>query len=472
MKRNTWFKRVTFWPLIISIATLALLCVGGIEQAFAAASAGGEGGGGGHASPVLPVLLGLMVILFLANVGADLAVRLHQPAVMGELLIGVIIGNLSLIGFRHFDYLKHDEILKVLSELGVILLLFEVGLESNIAEMKKLGWSSLLVAVLGVIAPFFLGWFVGSVFEPDMGTLVHVFIGATLTATSVGITARVLKDLGKIQAAESKIVLGAAVIDDVLGLIVLAVVSGIITAASKGTELDILSVVKVMVLAVGFLFGAIFIGRIMAPYYFRLATTLRSHGVFLATGLIVCFGLSYLAALVGLAPIVGAFTAGLILDPMHYKPLSIKHDNLSMERIIQPIIALLVPIFFVTMGAGVDLRVFADAKILGYAFVLTLAAIVGKQVCGLGVLEKGLDRLVVGFGMIPRGEVGLIFIGIGATMMLNGKTVVDKATYGAVVIMVIVTTMIAPPLVKWRFSRSEKKESHVESFSQRREVVN
>ena len=445
--------------LVCGVAWLGFYLLFGGGSALAegaAAAAGGHDSGGGHGGPVIPILLKITVILLAAKIGGDIALRLGQPEVLGELIVGVVLGNLALFPtFSFFGTLKDDEIIAVLSELGVILLLFEVGLESDVGEMKEVGLSALLVALLGVVAPFFLGWGVAAYFVPDANMLVHVFVGATLTATSVGITARVLKDLGKIKTSESRIILGAAVIDDVLGLLVLAVVAGIINAANQGTELDIFAVGKIIVLGFGFLFAAVILGRYLSPLLFKVATYLRSHGMLLATALIVCFGVSYLAAIVGLAPIVGAFTAGLILDPVHYRELSARHDDRTIENLIAPITALLVPIFFVVMGARVDLRDFADTRILGFAAALTVVAFIGKQLCSLGVLEKGLDKLVVGLGMVPRGEVGLIFAEIGASLQIAGKPVIDSGTFGAVVVMVIVTTMVTPPLVKWRFSRPE-----------------
>src|SRR5439155_21920378 len=181
------------------------------------------------------LLISLVIILVSAKVGGDLFERIKQPAVLGELVFGVVMGNLALVGFHGLEYLKSDEIISMLAEIGVILLLFEVGLESNIKEMMEVGISSFLVALLGVVAPMILGWAVGAFFLPQANTLVHVFIGATLSATSVGITARVLKDLGKTSEKESRIILGAAVIDDVMGLVILAGVTGIIKAANEGS---------------------------------------------------------------------------------------------------------------------------------------------------------------------------------------------------------------------------------------------
>jgi Kef-type K+ transport system membrane component KefB len=420
-------------------------------EAWAASGQGGNGGG--HASPVIQVLLALAIILLAAKLGGDLMIRLKQPEVLGELIIGIILGNLALLNIHVFDFLRQDTVLEILSELGVVLLLFEVGLHTTIPDMLKVGVSSLLVALLGVIVPFFLGWGVSAFFAPEADRLVHVYLGATLTATSVGITARVLSDLKRLHTSEARIVLGAAVIDDVLGLMVLAAVGGVIAAAEAGTALNIGAIAGILARSVGFLIIAVGIGRLLLPYYFRLMTRLQSQGVLLISSLVLCFGLAYLAAAAGLAPIVGAFTAGLILEPVHYQELSARHEDASLEELVSPLVTLLVPIFFVTMGARVNLQDFARVELLGFALCLTIAAIIGKQICGLGVLERGLDRIAVGLGMIPRGEVGLIFASIGASLMLHGKPVIDSATYGVVVIMVVLTTLATPPLIKWRFNR-------------------
>ena len=397
------------------------------------------------------MLTGLILIILGAKIGGDIFIRLGQPAVLGELIFGMLLGNLSLLGFNAFDFMKTDQSFQILSELGVIILLFQVGLETNISEMKKVGLSSLVVAILGVITPFILGYYVSCYFIPQAEFLLHIFVGATLTATSVGITARVLKDLGKIQTKEGQIILGAAVIDDVLGLLVLAVVTGLITSANSGQEFETTGLIKIIILAVSFLLGAIVVGQKLSKYLFQIARKLQSEGLLLGTSLLICFGFSLLAHLVGLAPIVGAFTAGLILDPVHYKDIK-SNEEQHLEHLIEPISSLLVPIFFVVMGAKVDISVFFDNQILLYAAFLSVAAIIGKQICSLGVLEKGLDKFAVGIGMIPRGEVGLIFAGIGAGMKLHGVPVVDNITFGAVVAMVIITTVVTPPLLKWKLS--------------------
>jgi Kef-type K+ transport system membrane component KefB len=436
-----------WWRTLIGI-TLALVFV-----SFSGVLAATEPEGGGHASPVISVLLALATVLLAAKIGGDIMIRLRQPEVLGELIVGILLGNLSLVGIETFHFLRQDLVLEILSELGVILLLFEVGLHTTIPDMLRVGGSAFLVAVLGVVVPFFLGWGVGAYFAPQAETLVHVYLGATLTATSVGITARVLTDLKRVTTDEAKIVLGAAVIDDVLGLMVLATVSGVIAAAEIGGGVEVGAIAQVLGLSLGFLLVAVTLGRMVVPFYFRFVSQLRSEGILLATSLVMCFGFASLAGMAGLAPIVGAFTAGLILEPVHYQELSARHDNVTIEELISPLVNFLVPIFFVTMGARVNLLDFIRSDILAFALILTLAAIVGKQICGLGVLKKGVDRIAVGLGMIPRGEVGLIFASIGASLMLHGKPIIDSATYGAVVIMVVITTLVTPPLIKWRFSQ-------------------
>ena len=415
----------------------------------------GHGEGEGHGGPVVPVLLGLAIILAAAKLGGELFERIHQPAVLGELVFGVILGNLTLVGFRAFEFLGTTQGIEILAQIGVILLLFDVGLESNVKEMLSVGASSLLVAVLGIVAPFFLGWGLSAWLLPGEELLVHLFIGATLCATSVGITARVLTDLGKIQARESKIILGAAVIDDILGLVILAVVTGVIAAANTGGELATMDIALIIVKAIVFLGGAILVGSWISPRMFRLASKLRIQGMLLTVSLVFLFVLSYLADLIGLATIVGAFAAGLILDEVHYKDFVDRGDH-TLEELIHPISIFLVPVFFVLMGIRVDLSSFGRVEILGFAALLSVAAIAGKMICVAGVLEKGLDRISVAVGMVPRGEVGLIFASIGAGLVLHGERVISASVFAAVVIMVIVTTLMTPPALKWTLARGDR----------------
>jgi Kef-type K+ transport system membrane component KefB len=402
--------------------------------------------------PVATVVLALAVILVVAKIAGDLATRVGQPAVLGELVGGIVLGNLSLAGFHAVEPMKTDPSISLLAEIGVLILLFEVGLESTVGQMLRVGGASLAVAVLGVVAPFALGWGVAAWLLPDHSIYLHMFVGATLCATSVGITARVLKDLGESQSDEARIVLGAAVIDDVLGLVILAVVTGIVAAADAGTEMSYASIGLTLLKAIGFLVGALVAGVFLSPRLFAIAFRLRAPGTLLAFGLAFCFLLSWAAHAIGLAPIVGAFAAGLVLENVHYRSFVDRGEH-PLEELIQPIGSFLVPVFFVLMGMHTDLRAFADPAVLGLAAALTVAAIVGKQACSLGVPRGKGDRLSIGIGMIPRGEVGLIFASMGLGLSVRGERIVDAAIYSAIVIMVVVTTLVTPPALKWSFAR-------------------
>jgi Kef-type K+ transport system membrane component KefB len=414
--------------------------------------------GTGHADPVAAVVLAIAVLLVAAKVGGELSVRVGQPAVLGELLAGVLLGNLTLVGFRAFEPFKTDVHVDMLARIGVLLLLFEVGLETTVRKMLEVGPSSLLVALLGVVVPFALGWGVGLWLLPEASSYTHAFLAATLTATSVGITARVLRDLGRSQSSEARVILGAAVIDDVLGLVILAVAAGAISATETGGSVSLAQVGVVLGKALGFLIGSIALGVLLIPRIFSAAARLRTRGVLLALGLIFCFTLSWLANAIGLAPIVGAFAAGLVLESAHYTSF-VSRGERSLEDLIHPISSFLVPIFFVLMGMRTDLGAFAKPGVLGLAAMLTVAAIVGKQLCSLGVIGRGVDRLSVGIGMVPRGEVGLIFADIGLALSTGGKPILDDATFSAIVVMVILTTMATPPALKWSLGRRRTRRN-------------
>lgn len=410
---------------------------------------------GVHVDPVTPVVLALAIILAAAKIGGDLAVRMGQPAVLGELLAGVALGSADLAGLGWFHAIEGDATVDILARLGVLILLFEVGLESTVRDMLKVGLPSLLVAIFGVAVPFALGWGVGALLLPDSSVYVHAFLGATLTATSVGITARVLRDLGHSQSPEARVILGAAVIDDVLGLVILAVVSGIIAATNRGDSLSYVEIGAVLGKAVAFLVGALVVGVYLSPKVFGLASRLSGRGVLLATALVFCFGLAYLSATIGLAPIVGAYAAGLILEDVHVRDFRNRGER-QLEDLVHPLSTFLVPVFFVIMGMRVDVAAFARIDILGLAALLTAAAIVGKQACSLGAIGQQFDRLSIGIGMIPRGEVGLIFANIGLGLTVAGQPVIDDAVFSAIVIMVIVTTMATPPALKWSLARGRR----------------
>jgi Kef-type K+ transport system membrane component KefB len=405
-----------------------------------------------------PVVLALAVILTAAKIGGDAAERIGQPAVLGELVVGVLVGNLSLLGIDWFQFITANATIGVLAQLGAVILLFEVGLESTVRDMMQVGLRSLLVAVLGVVTPWALGWWVGALLLPEHSVYVHAFLGAALTATSVGITARVLKDLGRAQAPEARIILGAAVIDDVLGLVVLASVAAFIAAADSGATLSYGALALVLGKALVFLFGSLSLGVVFSPRLFTFTSRLRGSGVLLATALVFCFTLAWLASAIGLAPIVGAYAAGLILEDVHYRDFAAKEEQ-QLEDLVRPISSFLVPVFFVLMGMRVDLSALMRPEILGLAGLLTVAAVLGKQACALGALGSKLDWLSIGIGMIPRGEVGLIFANIGLTLVVHGEHIIDSATYSAVVIMVMLTTLITPPALKWSLARGARSDS-------------
>ncbi len=403
---------------------------------------------------VRQTMMVLILIIVAAKLGGELMGRLGQPPVLGELIMGVVLGNLGLFGITLLDPLKDSSSLRVLAEIGAILLLFEVGVESDLIQLLAVGWSSLLVATLGVIAPMILGYIVAVQLIPDAGWLSHLFVGGTLTATSVGITARVLKDLGKSNTKEARIILGAAVADDVIGLLVLAVISGLTTAAAAGSGGGIswLSSLWIVAKASLFLILAVVVGRFWSQRVFTYAARLQVSGALLALCVSFCFVLATLAGLAGLAPIVGAFAAGVVLEEVHYKPF-LERGERKVQELLFPLTTLVVPVFFVLMGFRVDLRSFSSLAVLGFAGLITGVAVIGKQICALGVLERGVDRLAVGVGMIPRGEVGLIFAGLGSTMMLQGHPLLSQTTFSALVLMIMLTTFITPPLLKAVFER-------------------
>lgn len=440
------------------------------STAVAQASTGTEAEAG-HS--VGTVLLWIAIILLAAKL-SSLIEKVGQPSVLGELLIGVILGNLALVGLGIFEPMKSNEIISFLAELGVIILLFLTGLESNITEMKKVGVKAMLVAVVGVAVPFLIGYLAGPLLFPGLSSHAYLFLGATLTATSVGITARVFKDL-KYNKSEAKIVLGAAVFDDVLGLIILAVVSAIVVEGSVGLG----AITWITAKAILFLIGSIFIGQWLAPALGKFFSKIQT-GVAMKFTLALVFALifAYAASLIGLAPIVGAFAAGLILDPVHFKyfkdPHVIrdvekvlgtehkndfidkinqamqKHRDRHIEDLIEPLGNFLIPIFFVMTGMAVKLETLFDTKVLLVALALTAIAVFGKVVAGYAA-GKDNNRWLVGFGMVPRGEVGLIFAVIGKSL-----GVVSDSVYSVIVIMVILTTLMTPPILTALIKKQNK----------------
>jgi Kef-type K+ transport system membrane component KefB len=406
-----------------------------------------------HIDPVASIVGGLALMLVAAKLGGELAIRAKQPAVLGELIAGIVLGNLSFGGVPAFHSLATNEPIEIIAGIGALILLFEVGIESTVGQMLKVGLTSFLVAVLGVVLPFALGWAVSAWLLPSASPYVHAFIGATLTATSVGITARVLQDLGASRTPEARIILGAAVIDDVLGLVILGAVSGVIAAAAQSAAFSVWSIARIAAAAMIFLVGALLLGIYAAPRLFALASLLQGRGVLLTLSLSFCFVMAWTSSLIGLAPIVGAFAAGLVLEDVHFKDFMSRGER-SLEDLIRPISDAFVPIFFVLMGLRTDLGAFISGGSLELAAALIVVAIIGKQACALGVTLPGVNRLAVGIGMIPRGEVGLIFANVGAGLMLDGVPVIGPSIFSAVVVMVIVTTLVTPPALKWSLERA------------------
>lgn len=434
-------------PIRATLLLPALLLLG--APAFAAGDAHGAFG---------PLLVGLAAILVAAKVGGDLAARVGQPPVLGELLAGVLLGNVALTGWTGLEFIGTDPTLAMLAELGVVVLLFQVGLESTVRQMLSVGLAATLVATLGVVAPFGLGYLVARWMLPAEEVYTHLFVGATLCATSVGITARVLRDLGESKSPEAGVILGAAVVDDVMGLVILAAVTSMIASAEAGTSVDVAAIGWIVAKAVLFLGGAIALGAALAPTIFRVGLKLKATGVLLAFSLAFCFLVAWTGSWLGLAPIVGAFAAGLVLEGAHYQDFVARGEH-QLEELIEPVATFLLPVFFVRMGMGVDLTVFLDPNIMGTALLLTAAAMLGKQACALGVLGRGMRSLAVGIGMIPRGEVGLIFASVGASMTLHGHKVVSPALFSAIVVMVILTTVVTPPALTWSLRRSPQGDA-------------
>lgn len=380
-------------------------------------------------------LSNLLVILFSAKVFGELAERWGQPPVLGELLGGLLLGFGSL-GFFH----PGDPALALMAELGVILLLFETGLNSDLAHLLKAGPASLAVASVGVAAPFALGCALMAAL--GRGGMQGVFVGAALTATSVGITARVLTDMGMLDAPESQVILGAAVIDDVLGIVILSAVQGV---AASGT-LSWPSVARTTLLAAGFLALALWLGPRVSRTLIGVVERMRGRGVLIVSAVLFAFAMALLAHAMGTALIVGAFTAGALLARTDKRE--------DIKGTLKPVADIFVPIFFVMVGTKVRLGAYdpfvpGNLGMIALAAGLVVLAVLGKVVSGWAARGRGLNRLAIGAGMIPRGEVGLIFAQIG---LASG--VIDQALYAAVVGMVVATTLLAPPAIKKAFARA------------------
>ena len=414
---------------------------------------------------LIGVLLSLITVYVTSKLGGEVSKRLDLPPVLGELVGGVVVGvsafhllmfpetgavvadsliaqviqwmgNLDAESAKHV-FESQSEVISVLAELGVIVLLFEIGLESDLRELSKVGAQAAIVAVVGVAAPFLLGT-VGLVTIFHSPIIPAIFAGAALTATSIGITSKVLSELGHLKSTEGQIIVGAAVIDDVLGIIVLAVVAGL----AKTGEVDLLNVAYLIVSASVFLLGSIFLGKFFNQTFVAIADKLQTRGALLIPAITFAFIMAFLANVIHLEAILGAFAAGLVLDETDKRK--------ELDQQVMPIADLLVPIFFVTVGAKADLGVLNPAIAenragLVIAAFLIVVAIIGKVITGWAVFgQPGINRLAIGVGMVPRGEVGLVFAGIG-----SASGVLDKPLEAAIIVMVILTTFLAPPLLQF-----------------------
>ncbi|HEY9711277.1 MAG TPA: cation:proton antiporter [Oculatellaceae cyanobacterium] len=417
------------------------------------------------------VLLSLVVIYLASKVGGELCSRINLPPVLGELVGGVVVGisALHLLVFPEGGadgtnslimsilqtttglspqgaqsvFHAQSEVISVLSELGVVILLFEIGLESNLKELIRVGPQAAVVAVVGVVTPFAAGT-VGLMYLFGIPAVPAIFAGAALTATSIGITAKVLAEIGRLSSTEGQIIIGAAVLDDVLGIIVLAVVASL----AKTGEIAIANIFYLTISAAVFLVGAIVLGRFLTPYFVALVNGMKTRGQLLLTALIFAFILSYVAVAIHLEAMLGAFAAGLVLAETDKRR--------DLEEQVIPVADILVPIFFVSVGAKTDLGVLnptvpSNREGLILAIFLIAVAILGKVVTGLSVFgQPGINRLAIGVGMIPRGEVGLVFAGVG-----SASGALSEATEAAIIMMVILTTFLAPPLLRFVFQESQ-----------------
>lgn len=417
------------------------------------------------------VLLSLVVVYLASKLGGEICARIDLPPVLGELVAGVIVGvsamhllvfpgsGIDASGSLIMQALQlttdvspaaleavfeaQSEVISVLAEIGVVILLFEIGLESDLKELIRVGPQAVIVACVGVAVPFALG-------TAGLMTLFHVpaipaiFAGAALTATSIGITARVLAEIQRLSSREGQIIIGAAVLDDVLGIIVLAVVASL----AKTGEVQVTNVIYLIISAAVFLIGSLWLGRLLSPYFVSLVNELKTRGQLLITALIFAFILSDIAVVIQLEAILGAFAAGLILAETEKRK--------ELEEQVIPIADMLVPVFFVVVGARTDVSVLnpfdpSNREGLTMSLFLIAVAIVGKVVTGFAVFgQPGINRLAIGVGMIPRGEVGLVFASFGAT-----TGVLSDALQAAIIVMVILTTFLAPPLLRVVFSQQE-----------------
>jgi Kef-type K+ transport system membrane component KefB len=399
------------------------------------------------------ILIALVIFFITAKACGALCEAIHVSSIVGELFAGILIGNLYLL-WPDLLALRNEtlesEFFRISSELGVIFLLFVVGLETSLTDMRKVGGSALIVAIIGVVAPFGLGYASGYILPGLALTQIEmIFLGAALTATSVGITAKVLADSQALQSREGQTILGAAVFDDVFGLMILAVVSGL----ASGVGISAGSLGWIVGKVVLFFVGAFVAGRFILPSLIKIPAKWRGSDVLLTTALFIMFFMAWAASKLGLAPIVGAFVAGLLMNERYFRGYREAADT-KLEHLMGPITGLFLPLFFVIMGLQVDLAALSSPPILAATAILTLVAVLGKIVAGLGMPTKHGDPWAVGYGMIPRGEVGLVFAAVGL-----GAGAISLEFYGVIVMVVVLTTVISPILLRRRLAATAGSRS-------------
>nr|WP_320133563.1 cation:proton antiporter [uncultured Holophaga sp.] len=394
------------------------------------------------ADPMAGILLLLAALWVAAKLGGEVARRLHLPVVAGELGAGLALAALHQAS-PFIPDVAASPAADLLGNLGVVVLMFAVGLESTVPQMMRVGGPALRVAAVGVIVPVLAG-LAGAWLMLPKGThfTVDLFIGACMCATSIGISVQVLREKKAASSPEGKVIVGAAVIDDVLGLLVLVAVTGVVAVSGTGGGLPWGTLARTMGLALGFLALALTLGRFLTPHIFRLANRFRSEQILLPLGLAFAFLLAWVGNLAGLATIVGAYAAGLILEPAHIKVLE-ERETHSLEHLVHPLVMTLSPLFFVLMGAKVDPSALLSWKALSLAAVLAILGTLGKLVAGK-VAGKGLRSAVVGWGMVPRGEVGLIFVATGSALTLAGAPLLSPEIQAGIVGALVLTTIVGP----------------------------
>jgi Kef-type K+ transport system membrane component KefB len=394
------------------------------------------------------ILFALFIALLAAKLAAELCERIRQPAVVGEILAGIIIGPAVL------NLVQPTNVFDALAEIGVIFLLFTVGLETRPSDISSVGRTATLVAVLGVVVPFFAGWGLLALW-PGHSWIEAIFLGAAMVATSVGITARVLSGMGLITVETSRVILAAAVIDDVIGLLVLAVVSSLATGRVNYLSIGLVAGLAIAFTLLVIAYGSRVINRIKQP-----VGDLKIDHSLLMFALVLCFGLAAVASLIGIAGIIGAFLAGVALSEAT--------DGTKLHQQSRALTEFTTPFFLVAIGMKLNLSIFLSSKVVVLAAVVIALAMVTKFIgCGLGALRMGRRRAIqVGVGMIPRGEVGIVVAQIGLAL-----AAVSDAVYGVVLAMSVITTLAAPPLIKLAFAGEPRNVQRSEQNAELQEDI-